>query len=651
MNKGELLRIETSGFVLSIVGPLPLADSFALRGVPLAQNVPLKAREVHHLALRVEDGAGLETNFSLLRVECRSPQLTPPDVAVTANTSLPLFFENIDYNVQLSSAPGRRFRLTHAAPEMTAQLVFYPASRSSGANQSGTFNFGANVGQTVWQIVEEVGGQDTLTLGIEASVFSSKIDFLRDRAAMLRDLSRVHHALVFRLLRPTRGAGASGSGKSLGIEWLSSFAELAHDVTTTAARIERAAQSRIVAREEIVAPHQIRRPSGALNRQIERRGVEEVLSKRSLGLEVRRVRVDTPENRHLKFLMRRLAAAGGHWLQIAQARTEKRAFLEAAGGNGSGVQLKLQSIRADLRRMERDLKRPFWQEVGDPLPRLANKTTFLLHPLFVRFEKLTKVMGRAIKAHQNGARWMATLSMEQLYEAWAYLKIVEIAEGLLTGKTLAVLQIAEQSADAFDVMLQTGKTHRIRLAPGVFLCAQRTFRRYPPTAHDPFFSPLVVQKPDLLFEIESGDTLHLLDAKYRLDVKLTRHNKTEWLSSAGLVAQSLDDTLLELSPKDEDINVMHRYRDAILRRGPENPRAARYGLILYPHKITDAEREEVQAQWQLLHQFEIGAVPLSPGESDQEWLAAQTQQDWVPSMPETEQVRVLAAAIARMLNI
>lgn len=117
------------------------------------------------------------------------------------------------------------------------------------------------------------------------------------------------------------------------------------------------------------------------------------------------------------------------------------------------------------------------------------------------------------------------------------------------------------------------------------------------------------------------------------------------------MAQSLDDALLELSPKDEDINVMHRYRDAILRRGPENPRAARYGLILYPHKITDAEREEVQARWQLLHQFEIGAVPLSPGESDQEWLAAHAQQDWVPSTPETEQVRVLAAAIARMLNI
>ena len=550
--------------------------------------------------------------------------------------------------------------------------MFESGAQVKTTTQSGTFNFGGNVGQTKWQVVEEVDGRVTPVLEIEASVFSSKLGFLTERAAMLRELSRIHHALIFRLLRPTRSEGGTSTEKSTGVEWLSTFAELATEILTTANRIERQAHNRITSRDEVTSTHKIRRPNAKLYRQMARNGVEETLARRSLIVERRRVQVDTPENRYLKFLLKRLSTQGRHWVQVAHSQLQRYAFIEAEEGNKSAVQAHLNSIEADLKGIERALKRPFWEEVGAELSQLQNKTSFLFRPLFVRFEKLSKTVQRAMKVHESGARWMGTLSMQALYETWSYLKLVEIADALAHDKEVgeATPKLARQSRGvvAFQVLLATGRESRIALGDGVFISAQRLFRPYKPTDDEKtgtaYYTPLVSQKPDLVFEVEHAGVLHLLDAKYRIDASVEAKGKKLFLNSAGFVAHSLESAKVHAAPKDEDINVMHRYRDAILRRDAQESegendsegelkpekKTTRYALILYPHKPTAEDLEVLNKHLSRINRFEIGAIPLCPGEQDELWRKGIEEQDWVPSSKDVEQVRVLAAVVSKFLQ-
>jgi hypothetical protein len=653
MLKGELLTIETDDFSLVIKGPLPSPHSFALRDFVGGRREPLRPRDAEHLAFHVGS-----TPYPLLRVECVSPRFSPNRVRVQSGSIfeaedgerfLPLFFEHVDYQVLLSNANGRRFQLQHAYPSIAANLTVFDDHSHTTA---GTFNFAANVGQSSFQIVED--GKTHLVISFV--VFSSKIDFLHDRHAMLRDLSRVHNALMFQLFRPTSSAGASTSGAGLGLEWLVNFHGLSREIIKTAQRIERKAHNQIVTQDEITATRKIKRPNKSLMRQMTTRGKAEVLARRSVTVERRRLQVNTPENRYLKFLMRRLVTVGGKWVAHARtlpswgaARSDEE---DAAKANAHKL---LDDIAADLTRLERGLKGKFWTEVGEELPSLLNKTTFLFHDLFLRFEKLYKTVNRGVTLHQRGTRTIYTLSMEKLYEVWTYLKLTQIASTLVNGAENPVLPKIE--ADAFQAILKTGEGARIAISDTVSICAQRTFRRYTPALPDLYFSPLVAQEPDLVFEVQSGGVINLLDAKYRVNVATRRGGKLLALNSAGLIAEDLAGAAVLMSPKDDDINAMHRYKDAIrYRQSPSDAdtadahRATHIGVILYPRKPAAVEKASIERNLDLLQRFEIGAVPLSPGEPDAEWPEKYASHEWAPDSSQTEQVRIFAFIVAAMLQ-
>lgn len=643
MNNRELLLIETDEFTLLVRGPLPSAGAFALRGFSPGVRPALQPREAFHVELPSGD-----FSYPLLRVRCPSPRLRAAKVSVSTpfdqGDCWPLFFEHVDYQVLLTGASGRRFELRHADPNITANL-----SRGRDAC-FGTFNFGANVGTSRFEVVEE----GHVFVSLDFLVCSTKIDFLRERHAMLRDLTRAHHALMFQVFKPTASSGAATTQMALGLEWLVTFADLAHDVQKTATRIEQQAHNRIVSQEEIVATRKIKRPGKTLLRQMATRGKDQVLSRRGVLVERRRVQVSTPENRYLKFLMRRLVSAGQGWVEHARGLPVWSAKKDDESQNKSGAFALIDAIDANLTRLERSLKGDFWTAVGEELPVLLNKTTFLFHDLFVRFEKLSRTIHRGVSLHEAGSRTIYTLSMEKLFEAWTYLRLVEIASTLVNGPGSVAFPKIE--ADTFRAVLQTGQAARVVVSDKVSITAQRTYKKYTPGLSDLYFSPLVEQKPDLVFEVRNGGSIHLLDAKYRVHVAVRRDHRLVSLGNADLVTQDLAGVVVLMSPKEEDINAMHRYKDAIrFRSGLSDAettaarRAAKLGVILYPRKPTAAEQASLERGLHTLSRFEIGAVPLAPGEPDTQWQTALATGDWIPVDPETEQVRVLAGVVARML--
>lgn len=671
----ELLAIETTDFSLSIKGPLPSAGAFALRawaanGVSAAREATPSSHVVENIVLRTPY-QGRSIAQPLLRVECASARLRSHEVEVRVGTAqtivaqiadgsnaetederhyLPLFFENVEYQVLLSITSERHISLGADAPSLLRSLTAF----ESRGIVAGTLNFGGNVGQS--RLIIEESGKPLLIISFV--VFSAKVDFGRDRLAMTDELSALHRVLLLRLLRPTAAIGASAKGKATGLEWLVNLAEQADDVEATLRRIAQRAHHQLSVVEEIRSPRKLRRPGRALARRIATQGKDAVLSRRSLPIERRCVQVGTPENRYLKFLARRLVTTGHKWLVIARKRYERD------GENDAGAQL--DRISAVLGRIGRALKSDFWNEVGQESPVLLNHTTFNFQEPFVRFEKRCKAIGRALTLDEAGERLLSTVSMEQLYELWTYCKLAEITAHLLDGAGENPL-LKNIKVEAFAVTLQFGKKAAISIGDDITLSAQRRFKTYENRGASRYFSPLVPQEPDLVFEMRSRDVLHILDAKYRLLATATPPDgRPIMLNSAGLAAHDLSGAPVRVSPREDDINVMHRYRDAIrvLNESEEDETdesefsefiatrpAAGYGVILYPHRPTPEETEATLNALKQLRRFGIGAVPLCPGAPDEDWPSALGDEPIVPDGAGVEQVRALARIVSAMLAI
>lgn len=114
-----------------------------------------------------------------------------------------------------------------------------------------------------------------------------------------------------------------------------------------------------------------------------------------------------------------------------------------------------------------------------------------------------------------------------------------------------------------------------------------TFNRLPTTA----------QKPDNVIQLASENRFYIFDAKYRIQFDedyLTKYGKP--------------------GPREEDINTMHRYRDAIAIPHPitlQYQRGVVIGAaVLFPHP--DEANYSGHRFHRSLEQVEIGGIPLLP---------------------------------------
>jgi predicted component of viral defense system (DUF524 family) len=634
MAKDILFSLSTADFELSFSGTVPLANSYSLRdfngGIEETNNnTPNKLKRI---TMQGYEG------FPLLEVNCITNRYNLSDSDLTIATKfskdgqdyyLPLFFENIDYQIHLTKSTSNQITLWHDSYNIRSKLFYLEKHNTL----SGSINFGNNVGITTFEIRE---GKKTL-ITLSFTVFSVKVDFLADRQKMIDELSNVHNTLIYQLFNPTKSLGATEQDRSLGIEWLTNFNNLSQEVLKIVERIERKAHNQIQSSNEVISIHKVKRPNKSLSHLINTRGKKELLNRRNVLLERRKVSVNTLENRYIKSLMRQLAISGRKWIKYVHSSN-----LESLKRIRDNEEI-IKKIELNIRRLHRALKNEFWNAVGDELPTLKNKTSFLFHDLFVKFEKLYKTINRGISVHLDGSRFIHTISIDKLYEIWAYCKLAEIIAGIING--IQSNSVPKIKIDTFQAVLETGRKSKIRVSNDVVIGTQWLFTR---DAKRTYFSPLVSQQPDLIFEVKSKNELNILDAKYKISIIEESATGYSPLGITKLISEEFSGEKTIYQPKDEDINTMHRYRDAIRKTvtldGNEAFEVAtRIGVILYPHKPSLLELEKIKVGLKSLEKFNIGAVPLSPGISDEKWLENYSDLDKViPNDPSIEQIRIFA---------
>jgi uncharacterized protein len=206
----------------------------------------------------------------------------------------------------------------------------------------------------------------------------------------------------------------------------------------------------------------------------------------------------------------------------------------------------------------------------------------------------------------------STKELHQLYEYWCYLTVVRLLASSL-GHPPQLEELFKIRANGLRIELGGGRAAEVRFATP----SQRIRVRY-----NPRFSSsdvvLVPQRPDILITLESEHwpTVHLLlDAKYRRD------DGPEYRSRYGAPG-----------PPEDALNVLHRYRDAILEVAAGSTEAQRTvveAAALFPHEADDDFRST--RHWRSLHRIGVGAVPALPSNVSylEEWIGgALTDGGW-----------------------
>jgi hypothetical protein len=191
---------------------------------------------------------------------------------------------------------------------------------------------------------------------------------------------------------------------------------------------------------------------------------------------------------------------------------------------------------------------------------------------------------------------MSLKDLSTLYEYWCYISVLETVSALI-GTEVPVNSLIRPEQNGLRVTLQRGRETKVHFP-------LQNGRRIE-VIYNPQFkgdqSFLVPQQPDILLTIKdpSWPALHIvLDAKYRLD------------NSPDTVAR-----YRSAGPPQDALNVLHRYRDAIVETENASDKPKRTvveAAALFPYRELQPGGFRESRLWHSLERIGVGAIPMLP---------------------------------------
>lgn len=514
----------------------------------------------------------------------------------------PRLHEETSYAIYARPAPGRQLRLRHDDPVLLNGLT-----TTSDGTVHGIVNFGSAAGRSRFEV--EVDGN--VSASFEVEVFPTKLDYETDYRAMVADVQDLATSLALEYLRSTFQFGsATRDQRPVGdLDWVLLLRALIDDLERALRQVARGPRRTIVRPMKLRPADRVRRPDSAVRASVRTQAGRGPAQSIGGDLVIRQhvwsrhaiPTLDTPEHR---------------WLST-QLRTVRRglARLVAAVGGEPEPQSRRERQVEDLRALEQRLAQlerlePLLEASGDPPPNFASQQ-LQTAPGYREAYQTLLVLRSGLRLEGEAVR-TSTKELHRLYEYWCYLTVVRLLASSL-GHPPQLDQLFKIRANGLRIELGAGRAAEVRFATP----CQRIRVRY-----NPRFSSsdvvLVPQRPDILItlEAEHWPTVHLLlDAKYRRD------DSPEYRSRYGAPG-----------PPEDALNVLHRYRDAILEveAGSTEPqRTVVEAAALFPHEVDDDFRST--RHWRSLHRIGVGAVPALPSNVSylEEWIGgALTDGSW-----------------------
>ncbi|MER0466479.1 DUF2357 domain-containing protein [Bacillus cabrialesii subsp. cabrialesii] len=612
-----LFDVSVNSFIFSVYGTPPLSNN--LLGIKDVYNIETTLNNVqimyddNHQIIKMLSKRGFEINhFNILKGE--------------NGGYLPLFYENTHYNFILKYNDNDSYKVRFNGSD-----AYNPEKDVKAENfVTGSFNFRENVGKSSISILKN----EQIILTIEFSVFSLKLDYFKDRFYMLKELQEVNTSIVLNIFKSTSTNFSESKVKNNSmIEWLNNYIRVINQLINNLRRIEKRAFSHLEKIELDFPTSKIRSIDSNVNSYLIKFGKESLKNKKNLKLIGNELTHKSDELGYIKYLTEILHKNLNKLFNRIEA--SESSFYKRVSNEENYKELKNKSSS-----YKKELKKVFWKEI-DSKSSLKNRTKFNFQKDFISYEKNIKILNRVIDIEAIGENDISVMTMDKLYESWIYIKLIDIISKIKGENEELKIGYYE---DFFKKYLAIGYSNPNKF-DGLTVTNNKEYNN---KSHN-FYSPAVPQIPDFSIELQKNNRLVIFDSKYKIQLKALINNKWRVLKNYDLF--SLDKDSIEklvIDRKDEDINTMHRYRDAIRFKNNtlevvDNP--IKYAVILYPHKPNEIIRESYLNEYSSIESNGVGAVPVAPGKKDEDWIIEIEKNKLIPSDENVEQIRILAKLI------
>lgn len=496
------------------------------------------------------------------------------------NEHPPIFFENRSYQLVVVPKKNQQLSFYHEHPGFRKQV----SSIQMGSLHvlMGNLSFPNEVGNTTFEIKDE---QETL-LTVTFEVFPAKLDYKDDYRALLDEVNDEIYNLAFHLLKRTYlGASAIYATNPSKSEFYRILNDSFERFMKSISHIKRQPHHTLMTRHQLVRGEKIRKLDSVGMNYLRKRphllqGENSIPTKGIIAY--KEVSYDTLENRFVKWMIQRVVHKIDDLLKALESKSRYT--------RGETDEYLLQRVKNMKYRMKNELNDPFWRGIGK-----LDRSVFSLviqmaagyrdaYQIFLMLSRGLTLRGQIFK--------MSVKDVARLYEYWTYLKLGQILSEKYIPLHQDVIQVKQ---DGLYVTLDESKT------------AKRTFK-HPETDEviELYFQkrnsglPTVTQKPDTMLAIEKKGKnyqyQYIFDAKYRIDFAESSHYKRKY-GAPG--------------PMEEDINTMHRYRDALVveQEGPFE-RTAYGAYVLFPWN--QEEEYENHPFYKSIEKVNIGGFPFLP---------------------------------------
>ena len=474
-------------------------------------------------------------NPTTFRINDPTPLGSGPDSLIG-----PVLYEQTNYKLFVQSKNDQKVTIYHRDPIIQAMIGY----ENNQQIALGFINFGSQIGRSEFSVFVN----DQPEFDFEIEVFPSKLDYVNDYQQILADIQDVFHGLAFEYLRSTYLQGRQVSvPQPTELEWLVLLRSVVSDLERAYYHIAQHPIRNLVREDQITPIEKIKKVDSSIRNAVRHQKGMGELKKLNNGIPINsrlyankaQTTLDTPEHR---WLAAQLNSIRQKTNRIKRQVISQYLAFEDRPERANKIITELDSIEKLIVRLSK--LEPFENINGLPPAGFAS-IQLLSAPGYRDAYQACSILALGLRI-EGGPLRLSVKDLNLLYEYWCYIALLRIVSEIVD-KPIQSTDLLTIQQRGLQILLQKGRQCNVKFDTDTKRTI--TLNLQPQIRGENY---LVPQQPDILMTMDDPGwpKLQLLfDAKYRID---TTQQYQEQYGTSG--------------PPEDALNVLHRYRDAILEK-------------------------------------------------------------------------------------
>lgn len=493
----------------------------------------------------------------------------------------PLFFEYQSYEIIIENESGKVLEFWHQSPLIRDKIK--PIGKS-GKLFTGVVNFAGEIGYSDFEIL--LDGKRYLKFTIE--VFPTKISYRNDYNALMLDVINEVYELAFDFIKRTyQGADLNHKQNQNATVFYSILKQLYDPFIQALDQLIMKPHHQLHKVSEVLPANKVKRTNRDTLKWL-RKNQREIIRKddgylinRALSVK-KEITYDTIENRFVKFIVTsvrsRIVNVKNHYEKLY--REMDTTLMDSLQGMIRGIDARLHAA--------------FLTGIGEFDSRSSMSLVFMMAPAYRSLYHYYLMLNQGLTLTGDLFQ-ISTKDLPALYEYWCFIKLNAILKNKYDLKAQNIIKVQK---NRLFITLKKGSESKVRyINPRN---GEEMILAYNPTKRA---LPTVTQKPDNVLTLKKKENgleyKYIFDAKYRINPAL-----------AGTMYQQVYG---KPGPQEDDINTMHRYRDALVydTNGTHQYQQGMFGAyILFPYN--NEEEYQNHRFYKSIETVNIGGLPFLP---------------------------------------